>query len=656
MANLTRNSCFALLVFGLLSLMYVQFSAAGSINAGISSLWHLDTSQLPLLKLHFSWWPRLVTTLLAGAGLALAGVLMQQVLRNPLAAPSTLGVASGASCALLLATLYAPSIVAWSSSAVAMVGGLSAMAVVFLLAWRRGLSPSIVIVAGLVVNLYCGAFSTVLLLLNLEQLNGVMIWGAGSLVQTNWQDAQYLWPRLLAAGVLAALLIKPLSLLELSDEGAKSLGLSLAKLRILCLGLAVFITASVVSAVGLIGFIGLAAPALVRLLGVKSLASRLVLAALMGALLLTLTDQLLQLLPGVMAMMIPTGATTAALGAPLLLWLLPRLKFTQQRQSIMSHQTEVKPVAKSTLPLLLFGLVVVVFLSLLVGQQQAGFSWLFSHQDWQLLALRLPRLAAALSGGLMLAVAGVLIQRLSGNPMASPEVMGISSGAALGLIIAIFTGLGSSGLALYLGGAIGALATLALLVLLNRRSGFQPERLLLTGVAITALMDSVQNFILVGGDPRAYQVLAWLSGSTYYFDIDNLGYIAAAAAILLIAALACAKWLDVLPLGEASARSLGIKVDQARLVLLVLVALLTVAATLVVGPLSFVGLMAPHIARLLGFSRGKDHLLAACLVGMLLMALADWVGRQWLYPQEIPAGLMAALLGGLYFMFALRRL
>lgn len=656
MAHVTRNACFGSLLAALLGLIYFQFVAAGSLVSGISSLWSLDISQLVLIKLHYSWWPRLVTTLLAGAGLALAGVLMQQVLRNPLAAPSTLGVASGASCALLLATLYAPSIVAWSSSAVAMVGGLGAMAVVFLLAWRRGLSPTIVIVAGLVVNLYCGAFSTVLLLLNQEQLNGVMIWGAGSLVQTNWQDALYLWPRLVLTGLLAACLIKPLSLLELSDEGAKSLGLSLAKLRIVCLGLAVFITASVVSAVGLIGFIGLAAPALVRLLGVTSLAHRLWLAALMGALLLTLTDQILQLLPSVMAMMIPTGATTAALGAPLLLWLLPRLKFTQQRQSIMTDASEAKAVSRFTWPVLIIGLAAAVTLSLLVGQQQMGFTWLMASQDWALLDLRLPRLGAALCGGLMLAVAGVLIQRLSGNPMASPEVMGISSGAALGLIIAIFTGVGTTAVGLYLGGAIGALATLALLVLLNRRSGFQPERLLLTGVAITALMDAVQNFILVGGDPRSYQVLAWLSGSTYYFDAGNLGYVAVLALGLLALSLVCAKWLDLLPLGEPTARALGVKVEHARLILLLLVALLTVAATLVVGPLSFVGLMAPHIARLLGFSRGRDHLLSACFVGMLLMTLADWLGRQWLYPQEIPAGLMAALLGGLYFMFALRRL
>jgi iron complex transport system permease protein len=90
--------------------------------------------------------------------------------------------------------------------------------------------------------------------------------------------------------------------------------------------------------------------------------------------------------------------------------------------------------------------------------------------------------------------------------------------------------------------------------------------------------------------------------------------------------------------------------------LLVLVACLTVSATLVVGPLSFIGLMAPHMARLFGYSRAKEHLICSSLIGMALMLFSDWLGRQWLYPQEIPAGLVASIIGGMYLMWGLRRL
>ncbi|MFA0026900.1 iron chelate uptake ABC transporter family permease subunit, partial [Vibrio sp. 10N.261.49.A5] len=104
--------------------------------------------------------------------------------------PSTLGVASGSSFALMLATLYAPWLLEWSYSLVALVGGLTTIGLVFVLSWRRALSPTVVIVSGLAVNLYFAAVSTVLLMMNQDKLNGLMIWGAGSLVQTGWEDVQ----------------------------------------------------------------------------------------------------------------------------------------------------------------------------------------------------------------------------------------------------------------------------------------------------------------------------------------------------------------------------------------------------------------------------------------------------------------------------------
>ncbi|WP_144049480.1 iron chelate uptake ABC transporter family permease subunit, partial [Vreelandella massiliensis] len=101
---------------------------------------------------------------------------------------------------------------------------------------------------------------------------------------------------------------------------------------------------------------------------------------------------------------------------------------------------------------------------------------------------------------------------------------------------------------------------------------------------------------------------------------------------------------------------IGLPLRRARLSLLALVAVLTASATLVVGPLSFVGLLAPHLAKMLGFQHARAHLLGAGLIGALIMTSADWVGRQWLFPQEIPAGLVASLIGGAYFMWRLARL
>ena len=235
-------------------------------------------------------------------------------------------------------------------------------------------------------------------------------------------------------------------------------------------------------------------------------------------------------------------------------------------------------------------------------------------------------------------------------------MLGISGGCAIALILGIYLLPAPSHALLVAIGTLGALATLLVLVVLNRKSGFVPERLLLSGVAISALFDAVRSVLLAGGDPRGQQVIAWLAGSTYYVEVGSALLVGGIAAALALISLPFTRWLDIMPMGAATARSLGIGLNHARLALLLLVALLTACATLVVGPLSFIGLLAPHMARLLGFSRARQHLVGAALIGMLLMVLADWVGRQIMFPYEIPAGLVASLIGGAYFMWGLRRL
>lgn len=606
---------------------------------------------------HFSWLPRLVVTLLAGAALGLAGTLMQQVLRNPLASPTTLGVASGAQLALMMVTLFAPSWLLLGREWIAMAGGSLAMALVFALAWRRQLNPVVIVFAGLVINLYLAAISMGLLLFFQEELKGLLVWGSGSLVQNSWSGVSYLLPRLLAAALLAAVLVRPLAVLELDDASARSLGVSLQHLRFAGLGLAVFVTACVVSVVGLIGFIGLAAPAMVRLLGIRQLGQRLLWAPILGALLLAATDLLLQSLSRFWPVLIPTGAMTALLGAPLLLWLIPRLGIKSGTPKANAGLLVARhPAPARLIGLLLVGLLLAVVASLLVGQGMTGWSWP-SWLRWQAqLEWRLPRTLAAGAAGVLLALAGTLLQRVSNNPMASPELLGVSGGTFMGVIATALL-LPALPLPLMLaGGLLGAFGCLLLLVVVNRKHGFQPERILLSGIAITALFEPLQAIALANGDMRVQQLLSWMSGSTYYVTLPVAYGLVGLALLMLAACLLVSRWLDLLPMGAAVATALGIRLNRAQLAILLLVAVLTASATLVVGPLSFVGLLAPHMAKLMGLVRARWHQLGAAASGALLMVSADWVGQQILFPQEVPVGLVSTLLGGAYFMWCLRRL
>lgn len=171
--------------------------------------------------------PRAATALLAGAALGLAGALLQRVLRNPIADPSTLGIASGAQLALTLCLAFAPNLLAWSREGVAFAGGATAVALVTALSWRRGLDPVTVVIAGMTVALMAAAASAAVILARGEYVLSIFIWGAGSLHQQNWNAALVIAGRLVLGAGAAALLLRPLAVLALDDAAARSLGVAL---------------------------------------------------------------------------------------------------------------------------------------------------------------------------------------------------------------------------------------------------------------------------------------------------------------------------------------------------------------------------------------------------------------------------------------------
>ncbi len=600
--------------------------------------------------------PRMASALLCGAALSLSGALLQIALRNPLASPTTLGVSAGAYLALVLASLLAPAFIVFSRDAVALVGSLIAAGLVFGLVSRRDFSPVTLVLAGLVVSLYCGAAATLLVLLNDRYLASLFIWGAGSLSQQDWSIPLGLLWKLAIPMFAAGFLIRPLTLLNAGDEAAQSLGASPARLRLLTVLVAVALAAFVTSAVGVIGFIGLAAPVIARMSGARTVQSQIIWSTLIGALLLFTTDNAVHLAAGSLADFVPTGAVTALFGSPLLLLLLRKTKSLQAPAKHGASKRISWPLSG-----LLAAAVIVPFvllsLSLLIGRDTMG-SWevLFASSTPDLLIeLRAPRVFSAAAAGALLAVAGVLLQRLSGNDMASPEVLGVSSGAMLGLAFGLFLLASPQTEQLIAFAALGAFAIIGLILLLNRKSGFQAERMVLAGIAFTALLDALVGALAATGDLRSLLLLRWMSGTTYGATFDSTMILCGLTILLVGVALTLVRWIGVLELGSGAAGSLGLPVSRARGLLFCLAGLMTAAATLAVGPLSFIGLMAPHIARHLGFVKPSDQILAAASAGACLMVIADWIGRHGYFPYDMPSGLISALVGTPFLMLLLAR-
>lgn len=593
-----------------------------------------------------------VVALLAGGLLGVVSILLQQLVKNPLASDTTLGVGIGAQLAMLIVTLFLPSLAIYGGLYVAFVGAIMSMGLVFALSAPSRFNPLILILAGLVVNILLAAVANVLVLFFAERSNGMLSWAAGFLAQSSWDSSRALMITATVATIACLPLLKPLTLMSLDDSQAKRLGVPINGIRALVVVIVAVVTALVISEVGLIGFIGLGAASLVNALGISSIGKRLAVAFALGALLLLLTSNVALLLEPILDMQIPAGAMTGILGAPLIIWLILR-----QRHERIETVTPMMSGQNTTVIYWRWGagLLAVIMFACVFVQDING--WGFST-DWALTQqYRLPRSLSAAATGLMLAVAGVLLQTLTRNPMASPEVLGVSSGAALGVILGFLLlpslGLSAGAGTLLISGLSGAMAVLLLVIWLARRvsSGY----LLLVGIGIAAMMDGVMHMVKLSGDPRLEAMLSWLSGTTYSAQPSTVWYLIVIALILLVLSLLIIKPLRVLGLGTGVARNLGVAVTPVTLSILALVAALSTASTLAVGPLSFIGLMVPHLATSLGAVKLERQLPLAALLGAGIMVIADWIGRYVMFPYELPAGTVAAIIGGGYFLWLIRK-
>ena len=272
---------------------------------------------------------------------------------------------------------------------------------------------------------------------------------------------------------------------------------------------------------------------------------------------------------------------------------------------------------------------------------------------------RLPRVLLAAVAGMALTTVGTVVQALLRNPLASPTILGVSSGAATGAIAVMRFGLLIGGtVSLGLAAFGGAFLTLLLVIMVARqRQTMSAGTLILTGTAVSALLSAVNNFmVLTSPDPQlASQVLFWSLGGFGAAKWENLLFPAGVLAIGIILCLAQASNLNTLLAGEESAGSLGLNVNRFRTWMFAVAAAIIGVTVAVCGVVGFIGLVMPHITRL---CVGADHrrtLSIGLLLGAIFTVLADLGARMVIRPQELPVGIVTALVGAPFFLFLLRR-
>lgn len=278
-----------------------------------------------------------------------------------------------------------------------------------------------------------------------------------------------------------------------------------------------------------------------------------------------------------------------------------------------------------------------------------------SEDDLIIRTLRVPRALVAALVGAALAVAGAIIQGLTRNPLADPWILGIEAGAAFAVVCSVFL-LGASSLTTYalfafLGGAIAAVVVYSLGTL----GGMSPMKLVVAGAALATLLSSLKTAVLILNQQTLEEIRFWLAGSVAGRDLSLLLQVLPYVGVGLLLAFALGRQITALTLGDDVATGLGLRTSWLKVLCVVAVVLLAGSAVAIAGPIGFVGLVIPHVAR---FFVGADYrwvLPYSALLGAMLLVSADIAARLVLRPQELPVGIMTALVGAPFFIYLARK-
>jgi len=669
-----------LLLAGLLLLVAGWHLTQGTSGVGVSELWALATGDSDATTestrqiLVGSRIPRLAAGIAVGFALGIAGALLQSLTRNSLASPDTLAVTAGSYLAVVAVAAFGLTIPLWASGGVAFLGGLTAAVLVLGLS-GAGTSTTRILLAGSAVALALQSATATLLILFSQNTTSLFAWGSGSLSQLGLTAFLYAAPVVVAATVLGLLLSRRLDLMVLGDDTASVLGVPVRSTRFIGIVLAVVLTAAAVTLAGPIGFVGLCAPVIVRLLGrvlpvLNRHAVLIPACGLVGALVVIGADALVRAMFGAEAgIAIPTGVVTTIAGAVVLVLLARRLRDAGPTRQPPAAGVGLR--SRRRFALVLAGCATLAAGTLLLGLL-AGHTWLrtgdiglwLSGQGPPLVRFaldeRAPRVVAAMVAGAAIALAGTLTQATCRNPLAEPGLLGITAGAGVGAVIVVTGGAmgteGASNPVILAAAMVGALAAFALVYGLTWRGGLNADRLVLIGIGVWYGASALTTLLLVRANPwDTPRIYTWLSGTTYGRTWPQVVPVAVALVLTLPVVFAVRRELDLLAQDDDTPRLVGVHLERVRLTMLLLAAVLAATSVAAVGVVGFLGLVAPHAARALVGSKHVRVIGVSMLLGAVLLGLADTVGRSIIAPAQIPAGLAVALIGAPYFVYLLAR-
>ncbi|MFH9296660.1 Fe(3+)-hydroxamate ABC transporter permease FhuB [Streptomyces sp. NPDC017520] len=647
--------------------------------------------------------PRTFTALLVGAALGVAGCLLQAVTRNPLAETGLLGVNAGASLGVVAGIALLGFDSGYAYLVCAFVGAVVASGLVLLISGRRGGgSPMRLVLAGAALGATFGGLTSVIVVNSAETYDRFRFWVLGSLAGVEGFGELGRLAPVLALGFLVALLVaRPLSALALGDDLARSLGHRPPVIRTVVAVGVTLLTAAAVALAGPISFLGLLAGFLARALAGTRLAARLLLAGLIGACVLTVSDIAARVVSRPFEA--PVSVIVALIGAPALIAIVRsrqlasmgmtepateerapdrpgRFRTALPRPALRTPKTRTLRVRPADTLVLRCGrlsllvtrraalaalaltgvLLLAVVLSAYAGQSDMGVGRTFRAVLGQgdrfdvllVREFRLGRIVAGLTAGAALGLAGCLTQTLARNRLATPELLGVNDGATAAVLLSVtLSATGSFGA--WWAGPLGALAAVIVVTTVSGGLGQRGYRVLVVGLAMSALASAITQVVLSRRSlSSASSLYVWTSGSLNGRSYSVAVPVLIGLALLVPVALVVARHLGVLRFDDATASSLGSAPGRVRALSLLLAVALAGLAVGICGPVGFVALASPVIAsRLAGPLRVP--LVGSMLTGAVLVVAADTLGRIAFDGVELPVGIVTTVLGGPFLLWVL---
>ncbi|MBB4826821.1 iron complex transport system permease protein [Sporosarcina luteola] len=635
---------FLLLVLSFIHL--TQGQADYTVSQLLEEVWFEGRVQDIVLSLRL---PRLVIGIIAGGALAVAGTLLQTLTKNPLASASTLGINAGAYFFVVLSMIFFPSVLGQFPFFVALAGAILSSALVVLLAGKQ-MEPVRVALTGMIISLLFSSITGSLQLLFENQTNGLFLWGAGTLVQLNWDGVSFAAPMIAVLFMGAIFLAKPMDVLSLGEDTASSLGQNVRVVKVAAWAVAILLAATTVSVIGPIGFVGLMAPHIVRMLGIRGHLQVILQSFLWGSVILIGADVLGRMIePG---QEVPVGAMTALIGGPWLLYLAWKTAKTHSKGDRQMGGA-LKP---KKLPVVVPVVLALIVLVVVIALSYNGSAWSMEWSKPVIWNFRVPRVLTAFVIGVLLAIAGVLLQGVLRNPLADASVLGVTSMGGAGAMLMLVMIPSIPVAYMPLGAVVGSAIALGIIIGTSWKNNFQPMLVALMGIAISAFGSAATQVFVVKAKLAVAAALVWLSGSTYAKGWDDFQLAVIFFLILIGPAIYLTRSLDALSFGDDIAAGHGTSVKSVRVWALIIGVAISTGAVAIVGTIGFIGLVAPHIARRLVGFRHLPLLVVSGLLGGLLLITADFVGRIVIAPKDIPSGLIVALIGTPYLLYLLRKL